>query len=71
MGANVIYTRGIVQGLPRGRFWGAGNLPGYNLGGGYIFRLYTGRTKKTFSYVEHGATINMISNDLEINDGYK
>ena len=23
----------------QGRFWGAHNLPGYNLGGGYIFRL--------------------------------
>ena len=39
MGAAVIYPGGIVHDLPRGRFWGAHNLPGYNLRGGY--RLYT------------------------------
>ena len=40
MGATVIYPGGIVQDLPRGRFWGAHNLPGYNLGGG-IFSDFT------------------------------
>ena len=33
---------GKVQDLPRDRFWGSHNLPRYNLGGGYIFRFYTG-----------------------------
>ena len=33
---------GIVQDLPRGRLWGAHKPPGYNLGGRYISRLYTG-----------------------------
>ena len=41
LGDTVIYPGGIVQDLPRGRFWGAHYLPRYNLGGGYIFRFYT------------------------------
>ena len=40
MRAAAIYHGGIVQDLPRTRFCGAHNLPGYNLGGG-IFQDFT------------------------------
>ena len=41
-----------------------------SLGAG-IGRKFKNRTRKTWSYVKRGATINRISNDLGINDGYK
>ena len=41
-----------------------------SLGAG-IGRRFKNRTRKTCSYVKRGATINIISNDLGINDGYK
>ena len=41
-----------------------------SLGAG-IGRRFKNRTRKTCSYVKCGATINRISNDLGINDGYK
>ena len=41
-----------------------------SLGAG-IGRRFNNRTRKTCSYVKRGATINRISNDLGINDGYK
>ena len=39
--------------------------------GAGIGRRFKNRTRKTCSYVKRGATINRISNDLGINDGYK
>ena len=41
-----------------------------SLGAG-IGRRFKNETRKTCSYVKRGATINRISNDLGINDGYK
>ena len=41
-----------------------------SLGAG-IGRRFKNETRKTCSYVRRGATINRISNDLGINDGYK
>ena len=41
-----------------------------SLGAG-IGRRFKNRTRKTCSYVKRGATINRISNDLGITDGYK
>ena len=41
-----------------------------SLGAG-IGRRFKNRTRKTCSDVKRGATINRISNDLGINDGYK
>ena len=37
----------------------------------HVGRRFKNRTRKTCSYVKRGATINRISNDLGINDGYK
>ena len=47
-----------------GRFWDAHNLPGFNLGGGYIFRLYTGSIGIAYS-VE---TSIFYANSVKIDD---